>query len=180
MTTPDTDQQRLDDFARSLVRIASEVTWIGSRVDTMVDLDSLEGRVLTLLATRRLWVMSVLREVVGIDRTVMSKVTSRLESRGWLVKDGPADDRRHLVIRATDDGRTSWMRAESQRVALLAELCYRATEDERKAIELLQRRLEDVMRRYRLWGWGNPAFYRRARQRRAGFQHPALPDPDRS
>ena len=153
----------------ALVRISTELTWICSRVDTEVDLDSLEGRILTLLATRPLWVMSNLREDVGVDRAVMARVVGRLERRGWLTKDGPADNRRHLVISATDEGRVRWWRAESQRVGLLAMLCYHVSTPESAAIDVLQRRVEDVMRRFGMRGWGNPAFYRRARPKRAPF-----------
>ena len=172
------DHERLDEFARALVRIVSELTWICGRVDTVVDLDSLEGRVLTLLVTRRFWIMSVLREVVGVDRAVMAKVVGRLEKRGWLVKDGPADDRRHLVIRATDEGKVTWRQAESQRVNLLALLCYSVTTAESVAIGVLQRRVEDVMRRFSRRGWANPAFYQCALRKRGEFRHPAMPNPD--
>ncbi len=68
----DADREQLAEFTRALVRISSELTWICSRVDTVVDLDSREGRVSTLLATRRLWVMSMLRGPAEPRRQVTS------------------------------------------------------------------------------------------------------------
>ena len=45
-----------DDIARAVartwVRIGGELAWLGSRVDLEFEMDSLEGRVLSLLARR--------------------------------------------------------------------------------------------------------------------------------
>ncbi len=150
-------------MARAWVRASSELAWIGSRADREIELDTLEGRVLTLLVRRPRWVMSDVREAVGVDRRVMSRLFGRLENRGWVTREGPADDLRHVMIAATEAGRTSWAKAEDRRVDLLAALIGGVEDGEVPATDALTRRLAVVMRRFDQWGFWDPRFYRRAR-----------------
>jgi DNA-binding MarR family transcriptional regulator len=150
-------------MARAWVRAAAELTWMGSRADRVLELDSLEGRIMTLLV-RHPWVMSTLREAVGVDRRVMSRVIRRLDNRGWVAKIAPGNDGRHLVIDATSVGQQVWRVAEDRRVDILTDLIGEVTTDaEAAATAIVTRRLTDMVRRFDRLGFWDPRFYRRAK-----------------
>lgn len=162
-----TESVDADDIARAVartwVRIGGELAWLGSRVDLEFEMDSLEGRVLSLLARRWWWVIHDLREQGGIDRRVMSRVVARLADRGWLVREGPARDARHLMIRLTQEGRAAYQEAEDRRVDLITDLLVEPGPDGQEAASMMAGRFFHAMHAFHTYAEWDPRHYLQAR-----------------
>lgn len=163
MTRSDEDDDTTRAAARIWVRIGSELAWYGSRVDVAFDLDSLEGRVMSLLARRPAWAMLDLREETGVDRRVMSRLIGRLADQGWLIREGPGWDGRSVIVELTAEGRAVLDEAENRRVDMIADLLGAPSPEEQEAATRMARQFDFARRTFHILAQFDLRAYRRAK-----------------
>ncbi|HVW44371.1 MAG TPA: helix-turn-helix domain-containing GNAT family N-acetyltransferase [Amycolatopsis sp.] len=93
-----------------------------------------EARVLYELEQQKVTEVTDLRARLGLDAGYASRLLSRLESRGLLVREKSAADARRQVIRLTESGRDAQQSLEENTVEQIGDLLRQLTEEDQRRL----------------------------------------------
>jgi len=80
-----------------------------------------------------------------IEKTLLSKVLTELETRGFITRNAHSSDRRSIALRATPDGLKVAKASEALGLAMEAQLATVLSDSERKLLEQLLSKLSNSL-----------------------------------
>ncbi len=109
-----------------LVQSLADLTWVLSRVDESVTLETGRGRIISLLDGSGGRSITVLADWAGISASVAARLVASLERDGLLVRRGCDDDRRKVIAVLTALGQATLASTRAARADRLHRLLMRA------------------------------------------------------
>ncbi len=143
-----------------LVDVLAAVTWVMSRVDEEVVLESVRGRILAALALRSGCQLAVLARWAGASPSVVSRIMASLERDGLAVRRRSGDDARKVVATITPAGRSRLAATRRARAERLHRLLMSTGADPSRVVPMTEL-MEDVVRVAHAWSWGDDSMLRR-------------------